>query len=436
MLSLYRGLATALGPAVDAYLRRRIARGKEDPSRVSERRGLPGRERPPGPLVWLHAASVGEAVALLALVERLRADRPDLVLLVTTGTVTSAATMARRLPHGVIHQFVPVDRPAWVRRFLRHWRPDLGIWIESDLWPILVTEARAAGARLALVDARMSDAAFRSWRRAGRLASPLFSAFERVLASSALQADRFRALGCGDVRFVGNLKAAGAPPPVDRAGAAALAGAIGDRPVWLAANTHPGEDAIVLDAHARLAEGRPDIITILAPRHPHRGDEIAALAAARGLGVARRSTGALPDPATAIYLADTLGDMGTLYATAPITFLAGSLVPVGGHNPIEPAHAGTALLLGPQMPNNRDAAAALLAAGAARPVADAGSIAAAVTDLLADPGAVRTMAAAARRVAADGRHGLDRIVDALAPMLPAPGAACGAAPGPAPGATP
>ncbi len=193
MLALYRGLATALGPAVDAYLRRRIARGKEDPARISERRGLPGRERPPGPLVWLHAASVGEAVALLALVERLRADRPDLVLLVTTGTVTSAATMARRLPDGVIHQFVPVDRPAWVRRFLRHWRPDLGIWIESDLWPILVTEARAAGARLALVDARMSDGAFRSWRRAGRLASPLFTAFERVLASSALQADRFRA---------------------------------------------------------------------------------------------------------------------------------------------------------------------------------------------------------------------------------------------------
>ncbi len=175
----------------------------------------------------------------------------------------------------------------------------------------------------------------------------------------------------------------------------------------------------MLDAHIRLCEGRPDIITILAPRHPHRGDEIAALATARGLGVARRSTGALPDPATAIYLADTLGDMGTLYATAPITFLAGSLVPVGGHNPIEPAHAGTALLLGPLMPNNRDAADALLAAGAARPVDDAGSIAAAVADLLADPGAARAMAAAARRVAADGRHGLDRIVDALTPMLPA-----------------
>src|SRR5690606_33884832 len=142
MLWLYRGAASALGPAIDHYLRRRLARGREDALRIAERRDVPGRPRPHGPLVWLHAASVGESVALLPLVERLRADRPDLVLLVTTGTVTSAATMARRLPEGAIHQFVPVDRPAWVRRFLEHWRPSLGIWVESDLWPTLVTGAR------------------------------------------------------------------------------------------------------------------------------------------------------------------------------------------------------------------------------------------------------------------------------------------------------
>lgn len=420
MLWLYRGVATALGPAIDGYLRRRLERGKEDPARIGERRGVPGRPRPGGPLVWLHAASVGESVALLPLVERLRADRPDLVLLVTTGTVTSAATMARRLPDGAIHQFVPVDRPAWVRRFLEHWRPSLGIWVESDLWPALVTEAQAAGVRLALVDARMSDAAFRRWRRAGRLARPLFAAFGRVLASSAGQAERFRALGCPDVRFVGNLKAAGAPPPVDAGAAAALAGAIATRPVWLAANTHPGEDAVVLDAHALLAADRPDLLTIIAPRHPGRGDEIAALVEARGLPVARRSAGALPDARTAVYLADTLGEMGTLYATAPITFLAGSLVPVGGHNPLEPAHTGTALLLGPLMPNNRDAAEALTAAGGARQVTDARTLAAAVGGLLADPDAARAMAAAARRVAADGRDGLERILAALRPLLPDP----------------
>jgi len=420
MLTLYRGAATVLGPAIDGYLRRRIERGKEDPARIGERRGIPGCPRPPGPLVWLHAASVGESVALLPLVERLRTDRPDLAILVTTGTVTSAATMARRLPDGAIHQFVPVDRPTWVRRFLAHWRPDVGIWVESDLWPVLVTEARAAGVRLALVDARMSDGAFRRWHRAGALARPLFAPFERVLASSDAQAGRFAALGCRDVRFVGNLKAAGAPPPVDAAVAEALARAIAGRPAWLAANTHPGEDAVVLDAHARLAAATPDLLTVIAPRHPDRGAAIAEMARARGLAVVRRSLGALPEPGTAVYLADTLGEMGALYATLPVTFLAGSLVPVGGHNPIEPAHAGTALLLGPLMPNNRDSADALVAAGAARPVTDAATIAAAVAELLADPAAAEVMATAARRVAADGRAGLDRILEALAPLLPAP----------------
>ena len=379
---------------------------------------MAGRPRPPGPLVWFHAASVGESVALLPLVERLRGDRPDLVLLVTTGTVTSAATMARRLPAGVIHQFAPVDRPAWVRRFLAHWRPDLGVWVESDLWPVLVTEAKAAGVHLVLIDARMSEAAFARWRRAGRLAQPLFTAFDRVLASSAAQAARFTALGCGDVRFVGNLKAAGAPPPVDGAAVDDLRRAVGDRPVWLAANTHPGEDTVVLAAHERLAATHPDILTVIAPRHPDRGAAIAALAAGHGLSVAQRSTGALPGAGTAVYIADTLGEMGTLYAAAPITFLAGSLVPVGGHNPVEPAHAGTALLLGPLMPNNRDAAAALIAAGAARQVADAESMAEAVADLLDDRQAVQAMAAAGRRVAAEGRDGLERILAVLDPLIP------------------
>ncbi|GHD55161.1 3-deoxy-D-manno-octulosonic acid transferase [Thalassobaculum fulvum] len=418
MLALYRGAATALGPLIDAYLRRRIGRGKEDPARLEERRGVPGRARPNAPLVWLHAASVGESVALLPLIERLRTERPGLAVLVTTGTVTSAATMARRLPDGAIHQFVPVDRPAWVRRFLAHWRPEVGIWVESDLWPSLVTEAAAAGVRLALVDARMSDGAFRRWHRFRRLARPLFAAFERVLASSPAQAERFRALGFRDVRFVGNLKAAGAPPPVDATVVAALTGAIAGRPVWLAANTHPGEDEVVFDAHSRLAASRPRLLTVVAPRHPDRGKAIAELAAGRGLAVARRSLDELPSPDTAVYVADTLGEMGALYASVPITFLAGSLVPVGGHNPIEPAHAGTALLLGPLMPNNRDSADALIAAGAARPVADAASIAAAVGALLDDPDAVRAMAEAARRVAVEGRRGLDHIVDALAPLLP------------------
>jgi len=418
MVTLYKALATAAGPAIDAYLAKRVARGKEDPARLAERRGIAGAPRPDGPLVWLHAASVGEAVGLLTLVNALAENRPDLTLLMTTGTVTSAEAMARRLPEGIIHQYVPVDRPAWVRRFLDHWRPDLGIWMESDLWPALVTEAGGRGIPLAIVDGRLSVGAFQRWRRMGVLAQPLFAAFELVLAASEDQARRFAALGCPDVRHVANLKAAGDPPPVDPALVTAIRQMTAGRPVWLAANTHPGEEAVVLDAHARLAATRPDLLTVIAPRHASRGTEVAALIEGRDLGLARRSAGDAATAGTAVYLADTMGELAAFYSAIPISFLAGSLVPVGGHNPVEPAHCGTALLLGPLIPNNRDAADALLRAGAARPVTDAASLADAVAALLDDPAAAEAMARDGRRVAAEGRAGLARILDALGPLLP------------------
>ena len=418
ILSLYKGFATALGPAIDAYLDRRVARGKEDPSRLDERRGVADRPRPAGPLVWLHAASVGEAMGLLTLIRALRDKRPDLALLMTTGTTTSAEAMAKRLPEGVIHQFVPVDRPAWVKGFLDHWRPDLGIWMESDLWPTLVTEAESRGIPLAIVDGRLSVGAFQRWRRMGPLARPLFGAFRLVLAASEDQARRFQALHCADVRHVGNLKAAGDPPEIDPSLTAELRAMIGGRPVWLAASTHPGEDAVVLDAHARLAATRPDLLTVIVPRHTTRADDIAALVRNRGLTLARRSSGDAVSAQTQIYLADTMGEIAGFYSAIPITFLAGSLVRVGGHNPIEPAHCGTALLLGPHIPNNRDAADALLAADGAREVTDADTLATAVEELLADPQATAGMATQARRVAAEGRAGLDRILAALGPLLP------------------
>ncbi|WPZ35779.1 3-deoxy-D-manno-octulosonic acid transferase [Thalassobaculum sp. OXR-137] len=418
ILSLYKGLATALGPAIDAYLDRRVARGKEDPRRLDERRGVADRPRPDGPLVWLHAASVGEAVGLLTLIRALRQTRPDLTLLMTTGTTTSADAMARRLPEGVIHQFVPVDRPAWVGRFLDHWRPDLGIWMESDLWPTLVTEADGRGIPLVIVDGRLSVGAFQRWRRMGWLARPLFGAFDLVLAASADQARRFSALGCADVRYAGNLKAAGDPPEGNEALTAEIRAAVAGRPVWLAASTHPGEDAVVLDAHARLASGRPDLLTVIIPRHVTRADEIAGLIRAQGLTAARRSAGETVTSGTAVYLADTMGEVAGFYSAIPVTFLAGSLVPVGGHNPIEPAHCGTALVFGPLIPNNRDAADALLAADAAREVTDAESLAQTVGALLDSPESAAAMGGRARAVAAEGRAGLVRILDALTPLLP------------------
>jgi 3-deoxy-D-manno-octulosonic-acid transferase len=422
MLALYRLAATLARPWVDGYLDKRVTRGKEDPARIDERRGIASRTRPDGPLAWMHAASVGESVALLPLIGRLRVERPDLNLLVTTGTVTSAATMARRLPDGVLHQFVPVDRPAWVRRFLDHWHPELAIWIESDLWPNLVLETRARRVPMVLLDARMSVASYRGWRRGLGLVRPIFAAFDLILAAGPEQVERFRNLGGREVRVSPSLKAAGAPPPVDNVEQAALTAAIGGRPVWLASNTHPGEEEIVLDVQRRLLTATPGLLCILAPRHPDRAEAVAALAGEADLKVNRRSSGVAVSDDIQVYLVDSLGQMGTLHAVlaegSRVTFLGGSLVPVGGHNPMEAAHAGLALLFGPMMPNNRESADELLGQGAAVEITDAETLLAGVRDLMADPENAARMGARGQAVAAAKRAGLDRIMAELAPLLP------------------
>ena len=417
-VALYRAATTVLGPLIEGVLSRRLAQGTEDPDRVGERRGIAALARPEGSLVWMHAASVGESIALLPLIERLLEHRPDLHLLMTTGSVTSAEMMTRRLPDGVIHQFVPVDRQAWVTRFLDHWQPGLAIWIESDLWPNLVLETLKRGVPMALVDGRLSEKSYRSWRRFRPLVRPLFAAFDRILTVNEDQAGRFRDLGARNVLLAPSLKAAGAPAPVDPAFVSDLSAAIGSRPVWLAASTHPGEDEIVLDAHQALTHKFPDLLTVLAPRHPHRASDVARLVAERGLPIARRSDDALPKGDTGVFLVDTMGEMGSLYSVVPVTFLAGSLVPVGGHNPIEAAHAGTAIVFGRLMTNNRRSADELLAAGAAIEVADADSLTAAVGDLLSEPDRAHALGQAAQSVAATERAGAETVFRLLQPMIP------------------
>ncbi len=413
--AFYRAVTTLAAPAVLLALHLRRRRGKEDPARSGERRGIPGRPRPPGPLLWLHAASVGESVSALALIERLRAARPGLSILVTTGTTTSAELMARRLPDGAFHQYVPVDRAAWVARFLDHWRPDLALWIESELWPNLIGATHARGIPMALLNARMSERSFAGWRRLPGLIGPVLAAFDLCLAQSPGDAARLEALGAARVGQVGNLKFAARPLPVDAAARDRLSAAIGSRPRWLAANTHDGEDAVVLDAHS--AQARPDLLTIIAPRHPKRGDAIETLVRARGLTLARRSRGELPDETTQVYLADTLGEMGLLYAVARHAFIGGSFVPMGGHNPLEAAHFDCAILLGPDRRNNADAAAGLLEAGAAIEAADAAGLGAALAGLLADPALRDRLAAQAAAMVARHEGVLDAVLDRLAPFL-------------------
>jgi len=413
---LYRCASDAAGPVIAAMLDRRRAKGKEDPDRLDERRGIASVPRPDGPLIWIHAASVGEAVSMLSLADRL-AGLPGPRLLITTGTVTSARLLAGRMPAGAIHQYVPVDRIGWVRRFLDHWRPDLALWVESELWPNLVGEARRRQIPMVLLNARMSERSFRRWRWAPGFARNLLAGFALCLAQSETAAARLAALGAADVQTVGNLKYAADPLPADAAETARLDAAFGERPRWLAVSTHAGEEEAAAAAHRALAPGHPGLLTIIVPRHPARGPAIARALRKGGVAVALRSAGEPVGPDTDIYLADGMGELGLFFRLAEIAFVGGSLVPHGGHNPIEPARLGCAVLFGPHMGNFASIAAAFLAAGAARQVADTAALAETVGALLAAPETRAAMIAAGTAEAADSRRVLDRVMERIAPFL-------------------
>jgi 3-deoxy-D-manno-octulosonic-acid transferase len=420
--ALYRSATGLAAPLIGRYLDRRLAEGREDAARFGERRGIAGLARPAGPLVWIHAASNGEAMSALPLVDRLLARDPAGHVLMTTGTLTSAALMERRLPARALHQFVPVDRTPWVRAFLRHWQPDAGIWVESELWPNLIWEMRDAGRPVALVNGRVSARSHARWRRVPGLASDLLAGFDPCLAQTDQAAADLRALGAAGATCVGNLKLSLPPLPADPEALSKLREAVGGRPVWLAASTHPGEEKAAAQVHHMLAAEMPDLLTIVVPRHPRRGPEIAALLEGEGLRVARRAAGAeVPAADRQIYLADTLGELGLFYALAPVAFVGGSLGGGhGGHNPIEPVQLGCAVVFGPDMENFATIAAALKAAGGAVEADGIGALSMAVGRLLTDAEARRTRTEAARRVAEEGAGAAERVMARLEAMLPPP----------------
>jgi 3-deoxy-D-manno-octulosonic-acid transferase len=412
----YRTLWSALSPAVPLLLKARAARGKEDPARLSERRGDASRTRPQGTLIWIHGASVGECLAALPLVARLL-ERENRHVLVTSGTVTSARLMAERLPARALHQYVPLDSPVFVRRFLDHWRPDLALFIESELWPNLIQEAQARKIPMALANARLSETSFRGWRRAPGLARRLLSAFDICLAQDAAVAQRLRNLGARAVEIAGSLKADAPPLPVDETALAAFRAALGTRPLFLAASTHPGEEDVVLEV-ARMNRGsHDDLLTVIVPRHPARGKAIAELATRHGFAMAQRSTGALPGPATSVYVADTLGELGLFYSAAPFAFLGGSLVRHGGQNPLEAARLGTAVVTGPYTDNFAGIFEVLLAAqgdGLVRSKADLFRL---TSRLIAQPAYAKALGTKARAAVQAMQGALARTLDAAEHLL-------------------
>lgn len=349
----YRAATRLSNPILERHLKARLARGKEDGARLNERFGIASAPRPEGFLIWCHAASVGETQSVLPLLQALSL-RPANILL-TTGTRSSAQLAAARLPSGAIHQYVPLDHPDYVRRFLDHWRPRIGLFVETELWPNLIFTAQRAGTRLALINARFSERSARGWRWMRPLLRQMLECFELRLAQDAASAERLRKLTGLVVSVSGNLKFDAPALPDDAAARAALQTAIGDRPVWLAASTQKGEEALLAPVVAALERRLPNLLTMIAPRHPERGAEVAALFN----GSARRSQGALPGPEVPVYVADTLGELGVFYRLSPIVFLGGSLVEHGGQNPVEPARLGAAATIGPHHWNQADAVAAL-----------------------------------------------------------------------------
>ena len=413
-LQLYRGISGLVSPLVGPILKRRLQRGKEDGTRLHERLGYPTRSRPAGPLVWLHAASVGETISILPLLGQIAAHCP---VMLTTGTVTSAQLAEQRLPANAFHQFIPVDVAGAVARFLDHWRPDLGIFCESELWPNLMMAAYARNIPLGIVNGRMSAKSFKSWNRLHKTAHALLSPLAFCLAQSAEDAVRYARVGATATSH-GNLKFDVPPLPVDGAKRALLAQSIGDRPVFVAASTHPGEDEKILIAAKALRITHPDLLTILIPRHPERGVEIAALCDACGERAQRRATGGLPQALDAVYIADTLGELGLFYGLARLAFIGGSLVERGGHNPIEAIKFSTPILSGPHVMNFAGMFSQLESVDGVRITLNAEELAHEAHRLLSDPDHRQKQVTNAGNWIALHEGALARTMAVIAPFLP------------------
>jgi 3-deoxy-D-manno-octulosonic-acid transferase len=414
-LRVYRRLSSAVVPLAPALIKRRLRLGKEDPARIGERRGLSRDARPHGPLVWIHGASVGEVLAAAALIERLRAL--NIRILLTSGTVTSAAIVAKRFPADIIHQYVPYDSPRYVARFLDHWRPSLALFIESDLWPNLILQSAARRLPMVLINGRMSQRSFPRWRRVVGTISALLDKFDICLAQSDTDAERFSALGCRNVVTTGNLKLDVPAPPADPGKLERLMAQTRGRPVVVAASTHPGEEEILVEAHKTLAGFFPGLLTVIVPRHPDRGASIARMILAAGLKPALRSREELPTAATDIYVGDTMGELGLFYRLAGIVFMGGSLVEHGGQNPIEAVKLGAAIVHGPHVFNFADVYEALDTAGGARRADDQQAVVKQVGQLLANPESRDAMVASSAQVVEDLGGALERTLAALEPYL-------------------
>ncbi len=417
LLQLYKILSVIGAPIIDSFLFKRKALGKEDALRLPERLGHPSITRPKGKVVWINAASVGEALSVLPLMQAISEQYPNLSVLLTTGTITSAEMMKTRLPDRCYHQYVPIDRYMAVRRFLKYWKPDLALWVESEIWPNLLAETHKY-CPMVLLNGRLSKDSYAKWRRYPKLAKTLMGFFSLVLPQSEADAKRLKELGANDVQFIGNLKYDSPSLPSDSKKMGELISMLGDRHVWVCASTHSGEELMMAEVHSKLKERYNDLLTIIVPRHPSRAADIKEKVVDKfSLSVATRSAGEVIHEETDIYIADAMGELGVFYRLAPIVFVGGSLVEHGGQNPLEPARLECALLFGPFMDNFKDIASELQEKGGAIRVADTNALLEALDGLMHDTEQQQEVAEAAKKIAKEKAGVLVDYIQALKPNL-------------------
>ncbi len=356
-IGIYNTMIRILYPiAIRRYIEKRKKIGKEDVKRFNERIGRPTKERPEGRLVWLHGASVGESISMLPLINRLLELYPDIHIMVTTGTTTSAEVMAKRLPERAFHQYLPIDNPMFTTRFVRYWQPTIALWFESEFWPAMLSSIKRRNIPLILINGRISNKSFKRWQQFEFIIKELLDCFTACLGQSEEDAYRLRILGAKDAMCLGNLKYAGLPIPVDQEKKAEILRQIGNRPLWLVSSTHNDEEFKIGRFLKELQQKHAGLLTLMAPRHPNRGAEIKdKLEKDYGLKVALRSSGEPITAETDAYVADTIGEMGIWYEIAPIVFIGGSLIPHGGQNFMEPSRCRDAVIVGPHMHNFTDA---------------------------------------------------------------------------------
>lgn len=420
MLELYHSITKISAPALRWALASRLKSGKEDPARLNERMGIITHPRPRGHIIWFHAASVGEAQSTLVLVNTLVERFPSLHILVTTGTVTSANLMGQRLPDRAIHQYYPLDHPEWVSSFLDHWNPDFIFWMESELWPNMLRAIRERNIHCILVNARMSRRSYRRWHHVQRTAAKLLSAFDLCIAQTEDDAKLFRKLGILDARVRNNLKYAANPLPNDPDNLAFLQKHTQGRLLWLYASTHAGEEKIACDIHKNLKQKIPNLLTVIVPRHPERRNDILTLCKENGITARLRThTMEPPHENDDIYIADTLGELGLFYRLCPVTCIGRTFSDDGGggHNPIEAAQLGCAVLHGPNIQNLAQIFDEMDTDGAAELAATPEMLESKIATLLMDPQALLTLQVRGKAFAQEKADTLATIIDDIEPLL-------------------